>query len=135
GLDAAEAVLVHREAVQAFQAAPHGGMVEAVATQGECDQRVHPGRLDAAPRAVRLLPLEDALLGPAEGGGAQPADGTAAVAAQQAVDGDERVLPTPLRRWHRGAAGAQLVDREARAADGPVRRDDREGDDGLARPA
>jgi hypothetical protein len=52
-----------------------------------------------------------------------------------AVDGDERVLPSAVRRWHRRVAGAQLVDRETGAADGPVGRDDGERDDGLARPA
>ena len=82
------------------------GMVEPVAERVQRDDRPDPRRLDPAPRAVRLLPLDDPALGRAQRAPAQRPERLALVPVQAAVEERERA---------RGRLGRRL-DRRARSA-------------------
>ena len=86
-------VVFDREAVQALDPRPHARVLERVALQSQGDQRVHPGRLDAAPRAVRLLTLHDPALGPSEGSLADELDRPALVGLEDTVERLEPARP------------------------------------------
>ena len=147
---AVRALLGDREPVKAAQSALHDGVLDVVAEQVQRHQRVHPGRLDAAPAAVPLLPGDDPLrappqrgppyrlyrpvkmkglvqggedVGPGVGGGARAGEGAR-------VEGAARAGGAAVR-----AAGLQLVDGERERAGRAERLDDGQGHDGLPGPA
>jgi hypothetical protein len=120
-------------------------MVEAVAEQVQRDQRVDPGRLDAAPAAVPLLPRDDPLSAPAHGGrpdraGRGQAAEVPVVAVQDPVQPAEHGRPAvPARR-----AGPRRLTRRRHlklvkvnrpGPDRAQRADDGQRHDGLAGPA
>jgi hypothetical protein len=97
---------LHRERVfglererrqQPFDAARHHRMVVRVAERLQRDERVHPRRLDAAPRAVALLMVDDPALAGAQRATAQRLPRQALVQPQHAVSGEEEVAPRDVR--------------------------------------
>src|SRR4029453_5931496 len=79
-------LLADQEAVQPGDAGRHRRMVQRVADQVEGDERIHPGWLDAAPAAVRLLPGEDPVGGATDGPPAPRGDRTPGVPGQDLVE-------------------------------------------------
>jgi hypothetical protein len=69
------ALVLDGEAVEARERADEDRMVEWVAECVQRDDRPDPRRLDAAPRAVGLLALDDPALGRAQRAPAQRRDG------------------------------------------------------------
>ncbi len=140
-LDHPGAVLAgEREAVQGLQAGPHDGVAEVVAEQVQGDHRVDGRRLDAAPAAVVLLPLDDPPARGGHGGPAQGAGGDLAVRVQGAVQPLEGAVPARQggeagagRRI--GRVGVQLVQGERGGAHRALGGDDGERNDGLPGPA
>ena len=140
----------------------HDGVVELVAEQVQRHQRVHPGRLDAAPAAVLLLPGDDPLGAAAQRGPPNrlyrsvkerraAAEGPVETV-QGRVEAVEEAGPR-VRGAGRAAygprvevaaraggaavraAGLQLVDGDADGPGGAERLDHGERDDGLPGPA
>ncbi len=109
-------------------------MVDRVAERVQPDHRPHPRRLDPAPRAVALLPLDDPALRGPQRVPPQRAVRSLLVAVQAAVEQLERAAPGIARR-ERGGARPQLLHPERHGCRRAQRRDDREGDDRLPRPA
>ena len=68
-------------------------MVERVAHRAQGEDRVDPGRLDAAPAAVGFLAVEQPALGLGERAALERPDVVAVEQAQGAVDDGERALP------------------------------------------
>src|SRR4029434_7298845 len=85
--------VLERETTEAVQRARERGVVERVALEVQREHRVHPGRLDAAPRAVGLLALEDPLAREPARQLAQPPDRMALVPLERAVEALEPPLP------------------------------------------
>src|SRR5580693_7381488 len=92
-------------------------MLDLVAEQVQRHQRVHPGRLDAAPAAVPLLPGDDPLGAAPQRG---PADGLdracRAVTMQRLVQDTEGARPWIAEVLGRGDPGPELVDGEREPA-------------------
>ena len=129
------AVVLDREAVEPADRPLEHRMLERVAECMQRDDRPDPRRLDPAPRAVALLPLDDPPLGGPQSLPPEQPDRPAGVGVGRAVDEDED-LPPEIRRDRRGGATReQLVDPEADGSGRLERRDDRQRDDRLACPA
>ena len=138
------------EAVQAGDALGHHRVVEVVAEQVQRHQRVHPGRLDAAPAAVLLLPGDHPLGAAAQRGPAHRLHRPVVV--KGLVQGVEEAGPR-VRGAGRaaygprvevaeragspamGAAGLELVDGDSDGPRGTERLDHGQRDDRLPRPA
>src|SRR5919206_1100761 len=118
--EAPDAVLLDDERLDALEPLAHHRVVERVVPQAQGDQRVDPWRLDAAPRAVGLLAVDDPALGAGEGAAAQRLDRAALVDPQPAIEPSERARSErapPTRR--RASAGAELVEPERQAPPWP----------------
>ena len=141
GLDHPGTVLApYGEPVQGRKAGAQHGVVEVVAEEVQGDDGVDGGRLDAAPAAVVLLPLDDPAGGGAHRGAAQLADGDLVVEVQRLVEALEEAVPAGgggerPRRVGPARIGVQLVEAERRRAHRAFGRDDRQRHDGLPRPA
>src|SRR6266540_2508961 len=134
GLEPAALLVLDREPVEAGERVRDHGVVERIAERAQRDDRPHPRRLDAAPRTVCLLALDDPLLGRAERAPAQRSDRLPLVAVQAAVDEREEARPR-LDRHDRLGSGAKLVDSERDGHVRSQRRRDRQRDERLPRPA
>ena len=121
------------KSTQAGQPAGQHRVVEVVAEQVQRHQGVHPGRLDAAPAAVTLLPGDDPLRAAAQG--RAPYRLYRPVKVQGLIEGGEGLRPGVRGRAARGHAGFQLVDGERQGAGRAERLDHGQGHDGLPRPA
>ena len=136
GLEPASGPVGDGEALKALEASLHDRVVERVAERVEGRDRPHPGRLDAAPRAVRLLSMDDPFGGAPARLPAQAPVGMAFVCVQQFVDPFEPALPRRERMSRLpGETALDLIERDAERMHRPERSHDREGDDGLPRPA
>ena len=134
GLETASGIVLDREAVETGESLHDHRVVEPVAERVQRDDRPHPRRLDPAPRAVRLLPLDDPALGRAERTPPERRDRLVLVAVQPAVECRERSRDRLARRLDRHAR-SQLADAERDADARLERRRDRERDERLPRPA
>ena len=133
-------------------------MLDLVTEQVQRHQRVHPGRLDAAPAAVPLLPGDDPLRTAPQRGASHRAAPSRAQARsrfvcsfggystrncrhirgdqmEELVEGGEGAGPGVVKRLARRNAGLQLVDGERERTGRAERLDHGERDDGLPRPA
>ena len=111
-------------------------MLDRIAEQVERHQRVDPRWLDASPRAVGLLPVDDEALGLLQRRAPKRGRRPPLVDVQQLVQSPERARPgrERLERLRRRPR-PQLVEREPDRADRLERGDDSERRDRLARPA
>ena len=100
------------------------------------DHRVHPRRLDSAPRPISLLAPDDPFGGAAKSGTAEPPVRPPLVDVQEVVQALEPALPRRHRvPRRRGEAGAQLAEIEPQRPRRSQGADDGERNDRLAGPA
>src|SRR5262249_45397446 len=128
--------LLDREATESVQRTGERGVIERIPLEVQREHRVHPRRLDPAPRSVRLLALEDPLAREPACELAQRPDRMALVPLQRAVEALEAPLPGREGMDHLAALShAELAERERQRSYRPVGADDGERHDRLARPA
>ena len=101
GLEAAALVVLDREVVEAVDRPRENRVVERVAERMQRDDRPDPRRLDPAPGAVALLPLDDPALGRLQSLPSQQADRPPGIGVGRTVDEDEDLAPE-IRRDRRG---------------------------------
>ena len=111
-------------------------MVQRIALEVQCHERVHPGRLNPSPRAVRLLSPDDPAFRRAQREPSQPCDRPALVGMKHPV---QKVQPSRPRGERtpraRGRTDVQLVYVDGELTHGTVGVDHGERHHGLAGPA
>ncbi len=125
GLDPAALFVLDRERVEPGERSLEHRMVEREPERVQRDHRPDPRRLDAAPRAVPLLPVDDPLDGAVERDPPERAEWVPPVGVQDAVE----------QRPGRRPAAVELVDPERHRAHRLQRRRDLKRDDRLPGPA